>query len=98
MDSKQTEPTSGAHLLPSAPAAPAVVSADPPPVRPIEPDPEDCCGEGCVRCVNDRYDEAMERYAQTLAAWQVRQPGLVADEKNGGGRCVDGDSGSTEPR
>jgi hypothetical protein len=47
---------------------------DPPPVHPVEPDPADCCGEGCVHCVMDRYDEAMERYRTALAAWRVRHP------------------------
>ena len=47
---------------------------DPPPVPPREPDPDDCCGEGCVNCVLDRYDEALERYRVALAAWHVRHP------------------------
>lgn len=46
---------------------------DPAPVRPEEPDPRDCCGEGCVRCIYDVYDEAMERYEAALAAWKARQ-------------------------
>lgn len=46
---------------------------DPAPVRPAEPDPADCCGEGCVRCIHDRHDEALERYQRALAAWQARQ-------------------------
>ena len=57
----------------SEPAAPAPDPADPAPVRPVEPDAADCCGEGCVRCVFDRYDEALERYQRALAAWQTRQ-------------------------
>ncbi|HEV2622032.1 MAG TPA: oxidoreductase-like domain-containing protein [Frateuria sp.] len=48
---------------------------DPPPVPPAEPDPGDCCGEGCVNCVLDRYDAAMERYRAALAAWRARHPG-----------------------
>ena len=47
---------------------------DPAPVRPAEPDASDCCGEGCVRCVYDVHDEAMERYKAALAAWLARQP------------------------
>lgn len=46
---------------------------DPPPVRPAEPDAADCCGEGCVRCIFDTYDAALERYQAALAAWQARQ-------------------------
>ncbi len=52
----------------------AAGTADPPPVKPSEPDAADCCGEGCIRCVYDTYDEAMERYKAALAAWQARQP------------------------
>ena len=51
-------------------AAPA---HDPAPVRPEEPDPADCCGEGCVRCIYDVHEEAMERYQAALAAWKARQ-------------------------
>ena len=47
---------------------------DPRPVRPVEPDAADCCGEGCPRCIFDVYDEAMERYEAALAAWRKRHP------------------------
>lgn len=47
---------------------------DPPPIRPAEPDPAACCGEGCTHCVLDRYDEALERYQVALAAWRERHP------------------------
>ncbi|HEY8587200.1 MAG TPA: oxidoreductase-like domain-containing protein [Rhodanobacter sp.] len=47
---------------------------DPPPRRPAEPDAADCCGEGCVRCVYDVYEDALERYEEALAAWRDRHP------------------------
>lgn len=47
--------------------------ADPPPVRPAEPDAADCCGEGCVRCIYDIHDEKLERYRVALAQWRARQ-------------------------
>lgn len=56
-----------------ASAAPAANPHDPAPIRPEEPDPADCCGEGCVRCIYDVHDEAMERYEAALAAWKARQ-------------------------
>ncbi|HWU75162.1 MAG TPA: oxidoreductase-like domain-containing protein [Rhodanobacter sp.] len=47
---------------------------DPEPTPPPEPDAADCCGEGCVRCVYDIHDEAMERYRMALEAWRSRHP------------------------
>lgn len=47
---------------------------DPPPRKPAEPDAEDCCGEGCVRCIYDIHDEKLERYREALAAWRARHP------------------------
>jgi hypothetical protein len=49
------------------------VPDDQPPKRPHEPDPADCCGEGCAHCVFDRYEAALERYEIELAAWHARQ-------------------------
>jgi hypothetical protein len=49
------------------------VTNDSPPVRPPEPNPADCCGEGCPHCVFDLYDAALERYEVELAAWHARQ-------------------------
>ena len=39
------------------------------PTKPREPDPDECCGTGCTRCVWDIYDEAMDRYSQEMDAW-----------------------------
>lgn len=47
---------------------------DPRPVPPDEPDPSDCCGEGCVRCIYDVHDEAVQRYRVALQAWLARHP------------------------
>lgn len=48
--------------------------ADPAPVRPVAPDPGDCCGGGCVHCVFDAYETALERYEVAFAAWCERHP------------------------
>jgi Oxidoreductase-like protein, N-terminal. len=61
-------------VSPSESTLPVPDPADPPPVRPTEPDAADCCGEGCARCVYDLYEEALERYRAALAAWQARHP------------------------
>jgi hypothetical protein len=63
-----------AAAVPGATHAPNTPAADPIPARPIEPDAADCCGEGCVRCIFDLHEQAMERYRQALAAWQQRHP------------------------
>ena len=49
-------------------------SDDPPPTPPQRPDDEDCCGQGCVPCIFDFYDEAMGKYREALAAWKERHP------------------------
>jgi len=48
-------------------------SDDPKPEPPREPEPWECCGNGCKPCVFDRYWDAVERYERALEAWQTRQ-------------------------
>ncbi len=50
------------------------------PQPPPEPDPSDCCGEGCVNCVFDVYDTALQRYRLQLLEWNQRG---LADEDTG---------------
>ncbi|XP_042501263.1 uncharacterized protein LOC122079084 [Macadamia integrifolia] len=38
------------------------VPAPPPPPPPEKPEPGDCCGSGCVRCVWDIYYDELEDY------------------------------------
>jgi len=47
---------------------------DPRPQRPIAPEPGDCCGGGCVRCVFDLHELALDRYEAELIAWRARHP------------------------
>ena len=49
--------------------------ADPRPLPPKEPELEDCCGTGCVNCVFDMYQIALENYERALKAWEERHPG-----------------------
>jgi hypothetical protein len=49
-------------------------SDDPMPVEPPRPGPDDCCHSGCVWCVQDMYEDAMDRYRAELAAWKARHP------------------------
>jgi hypothetical protein len=37
------------------------------PPRPEPPDPRDCCGSGCVRCIFDQYDDALAEWERTVA-------------------------------
>lgn len=61
-------------MNPTEPAPQGEDAADPTPRRPPEPDAADCCGEGCVRCVYDAYEEALERHQQALETWRTRHP------------------------
>lgn len=47
---------------------------DPRPQPPIEPEPGECCGNGCDPCIYDLYNEALMHYRTALAAWLERHP------------------------
>jgi phosphinothricin acetyltransferase len=62
-------------------ATPATVPApapDPRPVAPREPQLEDCCGSGCVHCVFDIYQMALENHERALREWEARQTAATA--------------------
>ena len=48
--------------------------ADPRPLPPEEPGPNECCGSGCPLCVLDLYTEELQRYRKALADWKARHP------------------------
>jgi hypothetical protein len=37
------------------------------PPRPIPPEPGECCGGGCARCVHDVYQDELERWEREVA-------------------------------
>jgi hypothetical protein len=45
---------------------------DPRPEPPEAPDNNMCCGRGCVPCIYDYYEEALERYRIRLREWEAR--------------------------
>ena len=62
----------------STPADPTPIAPiDPRPLPPREPQLEDCCGTGCVVCVFDVYQTALENYELALRAWEARHPELA---------------------
>lgn len=46
---------------------------DAPPIEPVAPGDNECCGSGCDPCVLDTYAEARRRYLAELQAWRLRQ-------------------------
>ncbi len=63
----------------SSPSDP-LLRDDPPPCPPTEPEPGECCGNGCDPCVFDLYEEARQHYRQAMAAWRARHPGVEPGE------------------
>lgn len=66
---------------------PTLAWPDPEPAPPVQPGLDDCCRSGCVPCVFDLYEEAMERYRVQHAAWQARQKrGADENRSTSGGK------------
>ncbi|MYN09591.1 oxidoreductase-like domain-containing protein [Pseudoduganella aquatica] len=47
---------------------------DPRPEPPQPPEPGDCCHSGCAYCVDDMYQDALDKYRADLKDWQARHP------------------------
>nr|WP_315255764.1 oxidoreductase-like domain-containing protein [uncultured Duganella sp.] len=47
---------------------------DPKPQAPEPPAPGDCCHSGCTYCVEDLYQEELDRYREALKMWEARNP------------------------
>ena len=41
-----------------------------PPTKPLPPDNDECCGQGCFRCVFDIYYEKLEKYEKELEEYK----------------------------
>ncbi|TAN29929.1 MAG: oxidoreductase-like protein [Castellaniella sp.] len=44
------------------------------PAEPVEPDLNECCGNGCTPCVFDTYAEDKRRWQEAVRAWDLRHP------------------------
>jgi len=55
---------------------------DPRPVAPTEPEPWECCQNGCEPCVYDRYWEALTNYEAALKAWEERNGSSAPEGEN----------------
>lgn len=73
----------------SARNEPGRADDDPRPVEPVQPDLDDCCGNGCTPCIFDLYDERREAYHAALRAWRERQDRRAADAGRPVGPDVD---------
>jgi hypothetical protein len=47
---------------------------DPRPEPPQPPEPGDCCHSGCAYCVDDMYQDALDKYRAELKDWLARHP------------------------
>lgn len=47
---------------------------DPMPQPPPPLQPGDCCHSGCTFCVEDMYQDELERYRAALKAWRGLHP------------------------
>jgi hypothetical protein len=56
----------------------ALPDPDPKPEPPVQPDFDQCCGNGCEPCIFDLHDMAMDQYRQALRAWKARHPDAQA--------------------
>jgi len=50
------------------------MTEDPKPEPPVPPEPGDCCHSGCTYCVDDLYQEELDRYREALKTWEARNP------------------------
>ncbi|WP_295994724.1 oxidoreductase-like domain-containing protein [Rugamonas sp.] len=44
------------------------------PAEPRRPASDECCHSGCQFCVQDLYEDELDRYRAELAKWRERHP------------------------
>lgn len=49
------------------------------PTPPRKPEPQECCGTGCIPCVMDIYEEELWQYEKDLKAWDEAHAASAAD-------------------
>ena len=55
------------------------IDEDPPPVPPVWPDDDACCGNGCDPCIYDLFALQDERYRRALKEWEARHGPLPVE-------------------
>ncbi|MCP1673673.1 cytochrome-b5 reductase [Natronocella acetinitrilica] len=50
----------------------------PPP--PEKPDPQDCCGSGCIPCILEVYEDELEAWREKVAAIKARRRERTSSE------------------
>lgn len=55
------------------------------PQAPAPPEPGDCCNSGCTYCVDDLYQDELDRYRAALKAWNERNTAPTGDQERQAG-------------
>ena len=72
MSTMQQTRQQNADLQDQPAVADAKAEADPMPQAPASPEPDACCHSGCTYCVDDLYQDELDKYRAALAAWRAR--------------------------
>ncbi|KRX02855.1 hypothetical protein PPERSA_04058 [Pseudocohnilembus persalinus] len=58
------------------------------PIKPEEPDPEECCGQGCAVCVWDLYYEKLDKYEEELQIWESKYGSTSTNDTDFDQNCI----------
>ncbi|MCC5857042.1 MAG: hypothetical protein JJT90_02735 [Ectothiorhodospiraceae bacterium] len=59
------------------------------PPKPTPPEPDECCGGGCVPCVYDLYEDALERWKERVRSIREAEEGQPKPARDAGRRMGD---------